>query len=383
MKKKFIFAICTTALLLTGCRANSAMLIEYSDLNILKSSDILDMSAAKTAEAISKDIAVLPVSGNYDAEASAGGSSDETSDTDESQTPSDTDQTSSTAAPSDTTDSTDSSLTAGQDSPPDETDAPVPDPNVLSDTPALLINRTTNEPVYAHDAFKEVAPASLTKLMTALLVLEYGNLSDEITLTADMNYNMSPAAQVCGFKAGDKVTVEQLLYCMLIYSGNETANALGIYLAGNMTDFCTMMNNEAKKIGAVNTHFSNANGLDTANHYSSAYDLYLMFNACMQYDTFVKAVCQPSYTVTYESESGSTITSAFTTTNYYLRGAALSPDGITVYGGKTGTTDNAGACLILYAKDTAGNEYISVSLGNTNKDELYSQMNKILKKVQK
>ena len=102
----------------------------------------------------------------------------------------------------------------------------------------------------------------------------------------------------------------------------------------------------------------------------------------LQYDIFVKAMETAELEITYTDSSNNARTAFFPTTNYYLKGQAVSPEGVTVYGGKTGTTDNAGACLICYALDTSGNEYIAVSMGNQSKDELYSQMNKILSKIQ-
>ena len=110
-----------------------------------------------------------------------------------------------------------------------------------------------------------------------------------------MNADMIPGAQVCGFVPGDIVSVKELLYSMLVYSGNDAANALAIHISGNVQNFVAMMNEEANRIGAVNTHFSNPSGLDISNHYSSAYDLYLIFNECLKYDDFKNAVLRQRY----------------------------------------------------------------------------------------
>ena len=367
MKKKIVLTVCTAAILLTGCRADSAMLIEYSDLNILKSSDILDLTAAETITPYSDGIAVI--------------TSDILNDTDpaapvESETTQTESETQAAQVPqTETGDTADASNDPAASMPSDT------EPS--SALPGLLVCTTTNEVLYNNLPYKEVAPASLTKLMTALIVLEHGNMDDVVTLTSEMNADMIPGAQVCGFVPGDSVTVKELLYSMLVYSGNDAANALAIHVGGSVSDFVAMMNAEANRIGAVNTHFSNPSGLDIDNHYSSAYDLYLIFNECLKYDDFKSAVCQPSYTNHYTAASGNTASVTYTSTNLYMNGTYSSPEGMTVYGGKTGTTAAAGACLIAYTADTAGNTYIAVSLGNNGKPELYSQMNKILAKYQK
>lgn len=373
-KRNLLAVCCASVMILGGCSSQNGIFISYSDINLLKSSDVQDVVSATKADAFTKNIAVISGDGtNGGTKASHVISSE--SDTEDSATDEST-------ASDDTFDTPSADNTADGGTADHSTVQDVPDPNALSDTPALLVCKSTNEVIYYNDAFKEIAPASLTKLMTALVALKYGVMSDEVTLTAEMNYDITPAAQTCGFLAGDKVTLETLLRSMIVYSGNETANAIAVHVGGNISHFVEMMNNEAARLGAVNTHFSNTNGLDIDNHYSSGYDLYLIFNECMKYDIFVKAMETAELEITYTDSSNNSRTAYFPTTNYYLKGQAVSPEGVTVYGGKTGTTDNAGACLICYALDTYGNEYIAVSMGNQSKDELYSQMNKILSKIQ-
>lgn len=365
-KKQILALCCASLMLLSGCSTSSNLFISYDDINILKSEDVQDVIPASTVDPFTKNIAVI--SGN----GSIGGtnltSSSVAADISAVEEATDANSTSTDDSVTGTVSSTD--------------DTSVTDDTALTDTPALLVNRTTNEILYYNDAFTEIAPASLTKLMTALLALKYGIMTDEVQLTSAMNANMVSEAQTCGFVAGDVVSLETLFKCMLVYSGNETANAIAIHIAGSIQDFVDMMNEEAVKLGAVNTHFVNTNGLDVENHYSSVYDLYLIFNECMKYDLFVSAMTTSSLTISYTSSTGAARGNLFQTTNYYLKGDATSPDGLTVYGGKTGTTTNAGACLICYLLDDAGDEYIAVSMGNSSKDELYSQMNKILSKIQ-
>ena len=116
-------------------------------------------------------------------------------------------------------------------------------------------------------------PASTTKIMTAILALKYGNLSDSVTVGNEVVIT-EPGASLAKIKPGDTLTMEQLVYGLMLPSGNDAANAIAIHMAGSIDAFVEMMNKEAKEIGAVDTHFVNANGLTNPDHYTSAYDLY-------------------------------------------------------------------------------------------------------------
>ena len=192
-----------------------------------------------------------------------------------------------------------------------------------------------------------------------------------------------PDAQVCGFQPGDRITLRTLMYCMLIYSGNDAANAVAAIIGeGDIPAFCESMTEEAAKLGAVNTHFTTPNGLDEPNHYSTAYDLYLIFQECMKYDLFRDAIVQNSYTAHYV-RNGQEVTQYYASTNRFLTGESVWPEGIVTLGGKTGTTDKAGTCLILCASDKQERKYISVLLGSPDKEVLYDGMAKLLSYVNK
>ena len=98
--------------------------------------------------------------------------------------------------------------------------------------------------------------------MTGLLVLKYGNMDDIVTITEEMVYTDVAGAQMAGFAAGDQVSVRDLFYSMIVYSGNDTSTALGIHMSGSVEEFAKLMNSEAASLGAANTHFVNACGLD-------------------------------------------------------------------------------------------------------------------------
>ncbi|MFC2471548.1 MAG: D-alanyl-D-alanine carboxypeptidase family protein, partial [Lachnoanaerobaculum gingivalis] len=136
------------------------------------------------------------------------------------------------------------------------------------------------------DATKQMYPASTTKVMTALLALKYGNLSDEVTVTDD-SVITEAGASLAGIKPGDKLTLDQLLYGLMLPSGNDAANAIAVHIGGSVDNFVKMMNDEAKRIGAVDTNFVNPSGLSDSNHYTTAYDLYLIFNEAMKDGRFM------------------------------------------------------------------------------------------------
>lgn len=247
----------------------------------------------------------------------------------------------------------------------------------------FLAATTDNEILAAKNIYETMPPASITKILTALLTLESGlDLDEEYTLTTDIQVS-DPDAQMCGFEVGDVVSLRTLLYCTLIYSGNDAANAVASAVSGgDVPEFCRQMNERAAQLGATQTHFMTPNGLDTPEHYSSAYDLYLIFRECIKYDVFMDAVHHSSYTAFFE-RGGEEYSFTFPSTNHYFIDEADPPEGVTIVGGKTGTTDNAGTCLILYVEDNSGNGYISVLLGCPDKETLYDSMTKLLSNLNK
>ena len=259
-------------------------------------------------------------------------------------------------------------------------------PSAMNDVDAkeIFLAASTNEEILAaKNIYETMPPASITKILTALLTLESGlDLDQEYTLTSDILVS-DPDAQLCGFEVGDVVSLRTLLYCTLIYSGNDAANAVASAVSGgDIAAFCRQMNERAAQLGATQTHFMTPNGLDTPDHYSSAYDLYLIFRECIKYDVFMDAVHQSSYTAVFE-RNGEEISYTYPSTNHYFTEEADPPEGITIVGGKTGTTDNAGTCLILYVEDKNGNGYISLILGSPDKDTLYAGMTKLLLNLNK
>ena len=142
-----------------------------------------------------------------------------------------------------------------------------------------------------------------------------------------------------------------------------------------------MRNEEAKRLGATNTQFMNPHGLTQDGHYTTAYDLYLIFNEATKYEAFNEIIHMTNYQTTYYDKDGKAKELSFETSNLFLRGNYQSPENVTVIGGKTGTTNAAGHCLILLSKDTNGAPYISVILRSEARDVLYTEMTDLLDEI--
>lgn len=247
---------------------------------------------------------------------------------------------------------------------------------------AAIMDLNEHKVLYAKNVHERLYPASLTKVMTALVAIKYGNLDDTIFID-EIALDIDPDSSVCYLQYGDEYTLRQLIYGLLIASGNDAGNAIAAHVGGSIENFVEMMNQEAVLIGATNTHFTNAHGLQDENHYTTAYDTYLIFQEALKYDVFNDAINQKVYTVTYKDIEGDQYERTWFATNYYFTGDSLPPDGVTIFGGKTGTTDEAGACLALLTKDAYGNSYFSIIMNSDTKENLYLQMNDLLSIINK
>lgn len=245
---------------------------------------------------------------------------------------------------------------------------------------AGLFDLKNKKVLYAKNIHEKLYPASLTKVMTALVALKYGKLDDMITVTDNVSITES-GAQLCGLEKGDQLTLDQALHALLINSANDAGVAVAEHVGGSLEGFAELMNQEAKLIGATNSHFVNPHGLSDNNHYVTAYDMYLIFNEAIQYERFAEIIQTTTYDTIYKNSEGEEKTLSFQTTNQYLQGAYSAPGNVTVLGGKTGTTNAAGNCLILYSKDTQSNSYISVILRSKERAILYDQMTDILTEI--
>lgn len=252
---------------------------------------------------------------------------------------------------------------------------------------AALFNLKTLDTVYAKNVNLQVNPASLTKVLTALVAIKYG--SPDQMLTASENVLITePGAQLCGIKPGDQMTLDQALHILLIYSANDVAIMIaeGVTASvnggsGSVEDFVALMNAEAAELGATNCNFTNPNGLTEDGHYVTTYDLYLIFQEALKYDLFNRIIQMTSYNTVYTDVNGNEKSLEVNTTNLYLRGTYEMPTNINVIGGKTGTTNAAGHCLMLLSRSSDGTPYISIIMKETSGENLYADMTKLLEVV--
>ena len=243
-----------------------------------------------------------------------------------------------------------------------------------------LFNVTDRSVVYSKNAFERLYPASTTKVMTAIIALEEGNLSDQVTVTEDAVITEA-GASLCGIKPGDVITMQDLLYGLMMPSGNDAANAIAVHMYDSIDAFADRMNVRARELGATGTHFMNPSGLTDENHYTTAYDLYLMFNEAMKLPLFREIIAEDSYTANYQNGAGEAVSKTWTVGNWYQKGERETPAGVSVLGGKTGTTQAAGYCLIMASNDSQDKEYISVVLKSDSRPSLYDNMTNIISKI--
>ena len=230
------------------------------------------------------------------------------------------------------------------------TDTTVVDTGVPSHTvkakAALLLELGSGQALLEQNADEQVYPASLTKVMTCLLTLEHGTLTDTVTVSETALQNLDAAGSTAGLKVGEQLTVEELLYCIMLSSANEACNVAAEYIAGSVDAFVEMMNEEAKALGCTGTHFANPHGLHDENHYTTARDLSLIVQEAMKSQTFLTITSTVTHTVpaTNLSEERELFTTNLLETpgtQYYYEYAS---------GIKTGFTTPAGRCLISTAQ---------------------------------
>ena len=231
---------------------------------------------------------------------------------------------------------------------------------------ALLADPDTEEILYARNIHDKLYPASLTKVMTALLVIEAvdeGRIAMDTVLTASESAisNLPDDGSNAGIKVGEELTVEQLLHCILVVSANEACDILAEAISGSVDAFVARMNQRAEELGCRNTHFMNTNGLQSVEHYTTAWDMYLITKEARTHDVFLRICNTKFYEVPPTNMNPSP--RKYYTTNYLISTAR---NGDYLYKGangvKTGSTSDAGYCLIATA-NRGERSLLSVVLG--------------------
>lgn len=228
---------------------------------------------------------------------------------------------------------------------------------------ALLVDRKTGAVIYAQNEHDELYPASLTKIMTCLLVLEAIDegrlkLSQEITATPTALEGLAEDGSTAGIEAGEILTVEELLYCLMVVSANEAGAILAEKISGSVESFVDRMNAKAKELGCENTHFMNPHGYHDSQHYTSAWDLYLITKAALEHPMFMTICDASSHTVPATNMSDER---QLNNTNFLIR-SGREYYNADVHGVKTGSHSMAGNCLVTTAQH-ASMDLLCVILG--------------------
>ena len=218
---------------------------------------------------------------------------------------------------------------------------------------AVLVERNTGEVFFAKNETARVYPASTTKIMTVLLAIEAceagtASPTDEVTASENMTYDLIADGSTANIQVGETMPLEDLMYCAMVASANEACNIIAEYIGGSIENFVARMNERAAELGCTGTHFANTHGLPDENHYTTAWDFYLISSAAMDYAMF-EEICN---TATYEvAETNMSPARTLQNTNGLINENSYYPGYYYEYakGIKTGSTSAAGYCLISTA----------------------------------
>lgn len=236
-----------------------------------------------------------------------------------------------------------------------ETTANQSSPAIVAET-AILMDAASGEILYEKNADQKMYPASITKLMTILLALEHGKLTDKITFSHDAVYSIEPGSAHIAIQEGETLTLEQVLRAIILRSANEASNGVAEYVDGSTEAFAKHMTERAKELGCKNTNFLNANGLHNENHYTTARDMALIAKELLKHEEYRSMMSETYYEIPPTNKQ---------TEVRYLHGQhqMLNENSLYYYkdaiGGKTGFTSEALNTLVTYA-ERDGMELIAV-----------------------
>ena len=222
-----------------------------------------------------------------------------------------------------------------------------PEPSGVEAEGACLMDASSGTVIYGKNMHETFYPASITKILTALLVIENCDLDEEVEFSHRAVFDVESGSSSAGYDVGDKITVKTALYALLLKSANEAANALAEHTAGSIEAFCDMMNERAKELGCTDTHFANPSGLNNENHYTSAYDFCLIARAAFENDTFVAIDGTTYYTLPPSIRNPEPQMIYAHHSMLKKSNAAYYPG---IIGGKTGYTSLAGNTLVTCAE---------------------------------
>lgn len=234
------------------------------------------------------------------------------------------------------------------------TAAAVGDPPAVKSASVYLVDQDTGYVYFSQNADVKVYPASLTKIMTALIVIEAiqngeATMDDMVTAPEGFAFDLEEGGSTASIVAGETMSLRDLLYCTMVVSANEACNIMAMYLCGSTSAFVERMNQKARELGCTGTHFVNVHGLPNEDHYTTAQDMYRIAAAAMQYEDFVTICDTARYTVQATNRSkvrDLTNTNGLISSDSVYKGFYYEP----AIGIKTGYTTAAGYCLVSSAK---------------------------------
>lgn len=232
---------------------------------------------------------------------------------------------------------------------------------------AILIDADTGAVLYEKNSHSKAYPASITKLMTGLLTIENSSLSDVVTFSPTAANSVKWDEANIATKAGEQYTVDQALHALLLSSANEVAYGLAEHIGGSLSHFVEMMNARAKELGAINTHFNNASGLNDPNHYTTAYDMAMIGRAAFTNSTFLTIDSYSGYYKLGPTNLTPVVRSLYST-NLMFKGRQFYYE--YCKGSKTGYTDESGYTLVSYAEKD-GMRLICVTMKEATADNRY------------
>lgn len=209
----------------------------------------------------------------------------------------------------------------------------------------ILIDNKTNKVLCKKDENKKMYPASTTKIVTAIMVLENCNLDDTVTASYDAVMSIPEGYSSANIQIGEQLTVEQLLELLLVHSANDAANILAEHVGGSVESFVTMLNTRLNELGISNTHFTNAFGMHDENHYTTASDLAKIMKYCLKNETFRKIAGKASCAIPATNKYGPR---SYSSTNELLNSNSSNYYKYLI-AGKTGYTSQAKECLVSTA----------------------------------
>jgi len=244
-------------------------------------------------------------------------------------------------------------------------------PEIIGEA-AIVMEATTGTILYNKNMNEAMYPASVTKLVTALLVLENCKLDEMVLFSNNAVFSIPRNSSHIAINPGETLSVEHCLYGLLLASANEVANALAEHVSGTTEEFSKLMTSRMEELGAINTHFANANGLHDDNHYTTCYDIATLCRTLIQNRAFLEINKTASYVI--PPTNLQPLKRPINTTHKLIRSGSQHYDGC--FGGKTGHTDIAGNTLVTFAERN-GMTLISVVM-KSDATHIYSDTTSLL-----